>query len=507
MPMHSPITRSLFLPLILLLVFNSVFPQICLVSGFSVTDNRFQRPDPLRRFKHYNGGFDLRDKHYLASAAFTGVHGYAISGVWLFCGLLFCTFMIIKSLCGCSASLHFKDCLNHRHILLFLLILLLTSLAIVASSLVFVANQRSLKRTEKLKDSVLGIGEDALSTLSRSIKKMKQMQYLLLPYNQQITGNLSTTIESFRGNSHVIRRFIVSSGRIFDKAINTSYIAHLVLVSVNLAMLIAALVLLLLLWRPGFITIIFCCWMVTSLCWVLTGFDFFLHTFAEDVCLALEEFEQNPQNSSLSSMLPCMNDSDAAKLMSRIGFTIHEFISELNAKMSEIYGMLGIGEEAQKMIGITEICERFTGPPDYKLIPGACPQNATPVGDLPKILARFKCGIEERAEDCEKEGRFLPEAVFNIAHAYSRTVQDFLDIYPDLQSLSRCSFLKNTTSDILLHQCTPLKLALRLLWASMLSLSTLMITLVLAWLARAFLCSNHSSLSILRRSRITTPES
>lgn len=93
----------------------------------------------------------------------------------------------------------------------------------VASSLVLVANQRTLKRTEKLKDSVLGVGEEALSTLSRVIKKMKEMEYLLLPYNQQITGDLNTTIESFRSNSLVIRHFLVSTGRTFDKAIDTSY--------------------------------------------------------------------------------------------------------------------------------------------------------------------------------------------------------------------------------------------------------------------------------------------
>ncbi|XP_028772798.1 uncharacterized protein LOC114729936 [Neltuma alba] len=505
--MPNPTARSLFLPLILFLICNFVFPQIRLVSGSSVPDKRFQRPDPLRRFKHYNGGFDVRDKHYLASAAFTGVHGYAIAGVWLLCGLLFGIFMIIKWLCGGSASLPFKDCLDNHHILLFLLILLLTSLAIVASSLVFVTNQKALKRTEKLKDSVLGIGEDALRSLTTVIKKMKQMQYLLLPYNQQITGNLNTTIESFRSDSRVIRRFLDSSGRIFQKAIHTSYIAHLVVVAVNLAMLIAALVLLLLFWRPGFITIIFCCWMLTSLCWVLTGFDFFLHTFAEEACFAFEEFEQNPQNSSLSSMLPCMNDSDAAKLMTRIGFTIHTFIAELNAKMSEIYGVLGIDKQAQKVIGIVKICEPFSGPPDYNFIPKTCPRNAIPVGDLPKILARFKCGKDESAEDCEKEAKFLPEAWYNIAHAYSRSVQDFLDIYPDLQSLSRCSFLKDRTSDILLHQCRPLKLALRFLWASMLSLSIVMIILVLAWLARAFLCSNNSSPSIFYRARTRTPES
>lgn len=104
------------------------------------------------------------------------------------------------------------------------------------------------------------------------------------------------------------------------------------------------------------------------------------------------------------------------------------------------------------------------------------------------MLAKFTCGEEESAEECGKGAKFLPEATYNITHAYSRSIQDFVDIYPDLRSLSHCSFVKNRISDILLHHCTPLKLSTNLLWASVLSLSVIMLLLVSAWAARAFLC-------------------
>ena len=53
--------------------------------------------------------------------------------------------------------------------------------------------------------------------------------------------------------------------------------------------------------------------------------------------------------------------------------------------MSEIYNMLGITEKIKQMIGLVKVCEPFTGPPNYELIPGPCPQNAIHVGDLPKV--------------------------------------------------------------------------------------------------------------------------
>lgn len=93
----------------------------------------------------------------------------------------------------------------------------------VASSLILVTSQRSLRRTEKLKHSVLGIGEDALGKLSRVIKEMKQIQYLLFAYNQKITEQLNTTVANFRNDSRVIRRFVDTSGQTFGIAIHTSY--------------------------------------------------------------------------------------------------------------------------------------------------------------------------------------------------------------------------------------------------------------------------------------------
>lgn len=53
------------------------------------------------------------------------------------------------------------------------------------------------------------------------------------------------------------------------------------------------------------------------------------YSFTDDACYAFEEYEQNPQNSSLSSMLPCKNDTDATKLLIKIGSTIHSFIAEV----------------------------------------------------------------------------------------------------------------------------------------------------------------------------------
>ncbi|BAU00298.1 hypothetical protein VIGAN_10188100 [Vigna angularis var. angularis] len=492
--MLNSTNRVLFLLFFLFLVLQTT----SLASGSPVHERTFHRPDPLQHFKDYNGGFDLRNNHYVASAAFTGVHGYAFACVWLLCGLVLAIFLILKCLCGGSATL---TSLDHYHLHIFFLLLFFTSLAIIASSFVMATSQKTLKRTEKLKESVVGIGEDALGTLGRVIRTTNQMQLLLLPYNPQMCESLNSTTQDLRTNSRVIRRFIDRSEQSFDRATHTSYVAHFVVLTVNLVTLVAAIVLMLLYWRPGFIIIIFCFWIITSLCWFLTGFDFFLHTFAEDACTAFEDFEKDPQNSSLGSMLPCMNESFSGKLIVQIGYTIHRFVVELNSNMSVIYRVLGVSAENEELLGVIKICDPFPGPSNLNYIPQSCPNNVIRIGDLSKILAKFTCHEEGTGEECKKEGRFLPEASYNMAHAYSRSIQDLLDIYPELQRLSKCTVVKNKVAEIVSNQCKPMRVSTKLLWSSMLSLSIIMVVLVFTWVAKAL--QWERPLSIYSR----TPES
>ncbi|AES94526.2 transmembrane protein, putative [Medicago truncatula] len=461
--LYSTNYRLLFLLFLLFLISVPSFQHKCLASAeSSIHGKTFKRPDPLRHFKDYNGEFDVRNKHYLASAAFTGVHGYAFAGVWLFFGVALGIFMIVRCLCGGSLSL---PCLDHYYLHIFVLLLLLASLAIVASSFVLATSQKTIRRTEKLKDTVVGIGEEALGAINRN-----------------------STTDDLRTNSRVIRRFIDKSEQSFNKAIDTLHTAHIVVLTVNLVTLVAALVLMLLHWRPGFIILILCLWILTSLCWFLTGFDYFLHTFANDACSAFEDFENNPQNSSLGSMLPCINDSFSGKLIAQIGSTIHTFIVELNSDVSLMYQLLGIGEENEELIGLVKICNPFSGPPNYSYSPHNCPRDAIRIGDLPKVLVRFTCHQDDTKEECRRNGRFLPQTSYNMAHAYSRSIQDMLDIYPDLQKLSKCAIVKNKAAEIVSHQCKPIRKSTKLLWASMMSLSIIMVVLVFTWVVETLRC-------------------
>ncbi|GMJ03849.1 hypothetical protein like AT5G67550 [Hibiscus trionum] len=478
--------------LIFLLIFWSMFsPKLASGSPPPVHERIISRPDPLRHLKDYKGFFNVTNKHYWASTAFAGIHGYAMAGVWTLCGICLGVFMIFKNLTSSnesssSSSSWFAVYLERYFLLLFILFLFLSFLAIVAASIVIAASQVSLQRTQKLENTVVLAGHDATISIRKLITAMTRMQYLLLPYDQNTAQKLNKTTHRLGKESRMINDFITSHKHSFDVAIHIPYIAHLGVGIVNLLLLVSALVLLLLHWHPGLVFIILLCWILTVVCWFLTGFDFFLHAFVEDACSTFEYFVQEPHNSSLSSILPCMNSTRSAKILTEIGSTIHNFVVKLNSKITEVSTQMGMNDQSFEMLGFRRICDPFTGAPSFSYEPDACAEDAIPISKIPDIITKFTCYDANSTQICLEYGKLIPEGTSDKALAYSYTVESLLNVFPDLQNLTECVMVKNTFSEISRNQCRPFRKSLLWQWASMLCLSVSMMFLELTLILKTY---------------------
>ncbi|KAK3224503.1 hypothetical protein Dsin_011528 [Dipteronia sinensis] len=466
------------------LVFAVVFGSKSVVFG-SLDDGRtsINRPDPLRHLHYYHGSYDLANKHYWASTAFTGIHGFVIAGIWMLFGLAFGIFVIVKQRSGSFLSTGYSD---RYYYVVSCLLLVFTVLAITASGFAYAGNHQSLKRTRNLKNSIVEAGEDARETIQRVVNTLTGIQYLLLPYVPDKSFQLNVTTHKLGNESQTIASFVQQSGHSIDKAITTSYVVHLVVVTLNLVLVVAALGVI---WHVCLIfsyfdysSIILLCWILTTLSWLLTGVDFFIFTFAADTCSAFEDFVQNPQNNSLSSVLPCVDSSYSTQLLAEIGFTISGVIKQINSKVGD--AIWSLGSDDKEVLKFWKICDPFTQAPNYSYAPQLCAEGAIKIGDLPNVLESFTCYNQDSAESCKNEGKFVSESNYYKASAYSGSIQKILDIYPDLRSLAECTVVKFTFSDVMPRQCKFFRVAVKRLWLSMLCLSIFMVVLVLIWVAK-----------------------
>ncbi|KAH0643712.1 hypothetical protein KY290_033400 [Solanum tuberosum] len=442
------------------------------------------RIDPLKNFKKYRGGFDITEKHYWSSTIFTGIYGYAIGVIWLLCGLGYGLFLVASTFCCKRNKRKLKKrstCYNKHDCYLWIILsaIFLTILAITATGLVLGGNGNFRSRTDKVVDIIIDTADGASETIYTTTKAMREMNSGLegTDIGQEASNFLIPTSRRLDTQADDISREARKNRRLIEKLLNIVYIVTVVVISLNLVAVIALSVFGILKFRRTLKLLIALCWIFTALCWFLFGIYFFLDNFAGDTCTALESFQSDPYNSSLSSILPCDELVSAESVLLDVSQGVHQIVNEVNQKLSTEYG------------NVAQICNPFSGPPQYNYEPGNCSSTTIRVGDLPRIFKMLTC-----TDPTCTGGVMISPRDFNTVDAYTTAVQKILDVYPGMENLTQCDTVFNAFDDIIDNHCKPLKKSAHLVWGGLVFLSVVMVTLVLVWSFEAHHEENHNNL-------------
>ena len=83
------------------------------------------------------------------------------------------------------------------------------------------ANQSSLQRAKKLRETIFGAGGGAGKTIKRVTTSLQEMQTFLLPYDPTTCQLLNSTSHRLGKESRMIRRFIDRARHSSDEAVET----------------------------------------------------------------------------------------------------------------------------------------------------------------------------------------------------------------------------------------------------------------------------------------------
>ncbi|XP_077229715.1 uncharacterized protein LOC143862528 isoform X2 [Tasmannia lanceolata] len=351
---------------------------------------------------------------------------------------------------------------------------LFTFLAIVASGVVLGGNARFYSKGTRVKDIVIDTAEDAAQTIYNVTGAIRALQDNAVV--SDAAGRLNSTSRQLDSEADNILRQARKHKRWVNLGLNILFATTTAFVSLNLIAILALLVSGFLRPRRPIYSLIILCWVFTALCWMFFGVYFFLEKFGGDTCTALEDYQQDPTNSSLSEILPCDELLSAEPVLFDAKAGIYDLINQVNANIS--------AQPASSPVGQIRICNPFSGPPDYIYQPENCSANTIRIGEIPQILRGFTCSGND-SDPC-KEGEFIPATTFNTVSATTTSVQNLLDLIPGMESLVGCQLVKDAITEILSHECRPVKKYARMVWASMAVLSMIMVVLVLTWTAKAY---------------------
>ncbi|XVE81013.1 hypothetical protein DITRI_Ditri15bG0028500 [Diplodiscus trichospermus] len=445
------------------------------------------RVDPLDGFKKYRGGFDVSNKHYWSSVIFTGVYGYAIALLWLLCGIIYGGYLLATAHCCKRKGKPKTKSICHKQCYFWpiLLAIIFTIMAIAASGLALGVTARFHSKAKTVVRIIIRTANEASETIYNTTGAMRGIRDNLeetngtgeitsIPFStSEATGFLNSTSQTLDDEATNIARQARKNRRLIDTALKIAFIISTVIISLNLVAVIALSATGIFRIRRALYWLIAVCWVMTVLCWAFFGIYYCLGKFAGDACTAFENFQENPYNNTLSSILPCDELLSAEPVLSEVSAGIYNLVNEVNSNISQQQGTSS---------NLPLICNPFSAPPAYTYQPDNCSANTIKIADIPRILSAFACSDSSNGT-CQ--GGLISASDYRTVEAYTTSIQNLLNSYPGMESILACQPVKDAFSLILREHCSPLKRLARISWASMVVLSIVMVVLVLIWTAKA----------------------
>jgi len=214
--------------------------------------------------------------------------------------------------------------------------------------------------------------------------------------------------------------------------------------------------------------------------WLVWGVIAITTVFADDLCVAMDDYVKDPLNSDLSTLIPCLDAKTAVKTMNQVRKNVRDVIVTVNNELEEYAGSnpylkylcyqyvkLGVAEmctkgnspfhkskyaefvcNAQdKLGGITEVY------PEAKC-PFPTQYYSVEVGGFGAGLKQLRCpfvGFDPPGDD--KDGtpqefalaqcymqRQIPKDMFDKAAEQAVVGQTLIDVIPDVEELIQCTF-------------------------------------------------------------------
>ncbi|KAG6597688.1 hypothetical protein SDJN03_10868, partial [Cucurbita argyrosperma subsp. sororia] len=435
------------------------------------------RVDPLNHFKMYRGGYNITNKHYWSSTIFTGAAGYGIGVAWLVCGIAYGGFFAATLCCGKRRSKgklkKMSHCGDKFYLWTILLATFFTILALVGCGLVIVGSSRFDREAKDVVKIIIETANGASNTIQNTTSAMKDMIHNLEAskgigtHEEAAATTLTSTSHKLDAQAANIQCQANKNRRLIHKGLNIMYIVTMVTISLNLGAVIGLSVFGILRLHRLFHSFILLCWFLTVVCWMFFGLYLFLNNFSIDSCRALEMFQENPNNNSLSSILPCEQLLTAKSALTDVSSEIYDLVNQVNTQISISYPDTGL------------VCNPFSEPPYYEYQPENCAANTIRIRDIPKVLKLLTCSDESHG-GCENR-QFMSNSEYKTVEAYTNSVQDFFNVYPGMESLVNCQTVKDAFSKILEHHCRPLESYANMVWAGLVFVSVVMLCLVLIW--------------------------
>ncbi|OMO88098.1 hypothetical protein COLO4_20449 [Corchorus olitorius] len=444
---------------------------------------RTNRPDILRHFKHYHGGWDITNRHYWASVGFTGAAGFTLAVLWF---VSFGLVLVIYHCCGWRINIKGKKSDQSQRIC-FILLILFTSAAATGCILLSIGQDEfhgevlhTLKYVVNQSDYTVQILRNVTQYLS--LAKTISVAQVFLP-DDIMTDIDKLNIDLNTAADTLTEKTSENASKI-TKVFNAVRLALITVAAVMLILALLGLFLSILGHKHAIHIFIVSGWLLVAVTFILCGIFVILNNAISDTCLAMEEWVENPHaETALSNILPCVDQRTTNHTLTQSKQVINSIVNVVNTYIYTFANSDPSPDDNryynQSGPPMPPLCYPF----DSQLQDRQCGSYEVSMANASLVWQNYTCMVSASGL-CTTEGRITPDRFSQLVAAVNESYA--LKHYtPPLLRLQNCDFVRNTFQNITSNYCHPLEHYLRIVNAGLGLISVGVLLCLVLWILYA----------------------
>ncbi|KAL0330570.1 UNVERIFIED_CONTAM: hypothetical protein Sradi_5043700 [Sesamum radiatum] len=450
-------------------------------STLLLASNRTSRKDPLNHFHHYSGGWNISNRHYWASVAYTAVPFFVIGALWF---LIFGFALTLICLCYCCCPREPYGYSRIAYALSLILLTLFTIAAIVGCIVLYTGQAKFHSSTRSTLDYVVSQADTTSENLRNvsgylSAAKQINVDQVILP------SNVQTDIDRIQN------RINSSATTLSTKTEDNSQKIKNLIQSVRLALIILSAVMLLLTFL-GFVFSIFgmqafvhilviAGWILVTGTFLLCGIFLLLHNVTGDTCVAMDQWVQHPTaHTALDDILPCVDNATAQETLTKSKEVTSQLVNLMNSVITNISNNNFAPNMApfyynQSGPQVPNLCNPFNA----DLTDRACAPGEVELNNATQVWRGYVCETSGSGI-CATTGRLTP-GIYGQMAAGVNVSYGLYRYGPFLVNLEDCSFVRKTFSDIHAGYCPGLRKYSRWIYSGLVMVATAVMASLVFW--------------------------
>ncbi|KAE8705091.1 Detected protein of unknown function [Hibiscus syriacus] len=422
-----------------------------------LAEKQTRRRDPLDHLNYYKGGWNITNRHYHASVAFSSFPFLVTASVWfVMFGLL-----MLCACCCCKKYINSYCHLPLAYVLCLVFLILFTISAISGCGVMFWGEKRFLRAVREAAGYVVRQGETISNGLIivvnylQSARNVSLNNKFLPPDIINQIDEVTSKLDESKDLPHLTTIRMANSLSEILEHVNTALISNTctILLVALLGFLFSALG-----WQTWVYIFVIIGWIIMTLALILCGAFLAFHNLMADTCTAVDEWVQNPMaGSAIKELLPCV-DREFGKNIKDASKSVSNGINDLlNLDISVVANNNDIPPQVvglyynQSGPSLPTVCDPYKAENDKQ----ACDEGQVAVGNATQEWSKFVCHVSSSGI-CSTQGRLTPDLYKQMSSAAN--ISYVLSCYvPFLASLVDCSTIWEILNYMHQHYCPGLR--------------------------------------------------